>query len=170
MTRTVDEELDARDDAMRTIVAALIVSLVDLWPVSMAGGQQPAASPSVTTSSERPWWNGGIPRRPSENPDARKLALIRVEGNKFVDPQGRTVVFRGVSISDPDKLERQGHWNKAHFEHVKELGANLVRIPVHPAACASGHRPSTWNCSIKQSRGALSWICTSLSIGIPSAT
>jgi endoglucanase len=134
MTRSGDEGLDARGEAMRTIIAALIVSLADLWSVSMVVGQQPAALPSVTTSSERPWWNGGFFRQPSENPDARKLALIRVEGNKFVDSQGRTVVFRGVSISDPDKLERQGHWNKAHFEHVKGLGANLVRIPVHPAA------------------------------------
>ena len=75
MTRSGDEGLDARGEAMRTIIAALIVSLADLWSVSMVVGQQPAALPSVTTSSERPWWNGGFFRQPSENPDARKLAL-----------------------------------------------------------------------------------------------
>ena len=48
--------------------------------------------------------------------------------------QAAPVLFRGVSISDPDKLERQGHWNTNHFQHIKEFGANLVRIPVHPDA------------------------------------
>src|SRR5262245_17564871 len=74
------------------------------------------------------------PRRPTTNPDARKLPLIRVEQNHFVDPEGKTILFRGVSIADPDLLERQGHWNKQLFEHVRELGANIVRLPVHPAA------------------------------------
>jgi aryl-phospho-beta-D-glucosidase BglC (GH1 family) len=51
-----------------------------------------------------------------------------------VDPGGNTVLFRGLSISDPDKLEMQGHWSKDHFVKVKEMGATLVRIPVHPVA------------------------------------
>jgi hypothetical protein len=42
--------------------------------------------------------------------------------------------FSGLSISDPDKLEHQGYWNKKHFENVKTLGTMLVRIPVHPVA------------------------------------
>jgi aryl-phospho-beta-D-glucosidase BglC (GH1 family) len=62
------------------------------------------------------------------------MPLIKVEANKFVDLEGKTILFRGVSISDPDKVERQGHWNKSHFEKVKEFGATIVRIPVHPAA------------------------------------
>jgi hypothetical protein len=80
-------------------------------------------------------WNSepfGI--RPTTNPDAKKLSLIKVQGNKFVDSNGQVILFRGVSIADPDKLELQGHWNKEHFVHIKELGATLVRIPVHPAA------------------------------------
>jgi len=80
------------------------------------------------------WWNdrpvGGRPY----TANARKMALISVKGNKFVDPQGKTVLFRGLSISDPDKLEGQGHWNKDHFVKVKEMGAMVVRIPVHPVA------------------------------------
>jgi len=62
------------------------------------------------------------------------MPLISVKGNKFVDPSGKTVLFRGLSISDPDKLEMQGHWSKDHFVKVKEMGAKLVRIPVHPVA------------------------------------
>jgi aryl-phospho-beta-D-glucosidase BglC (GH1 family) len=62
------------------------------------------------------------------------MPLISVKGNHFEDPQGKTVVFRGLAISDPDKLEMQGHWNKDHFVKVKEMGARIVRIPVHPVA------------------------------------
>jgi endoglucanase len=43
-------------------------------------------------------------------------------------------LFRGVSVADPDKLDHQGHWNRLVFEKVKEMGATLVRIPVHPVA------------------------------------
>ncbi len=35
----------------------------------------------------------------------KTLPLITVKGNKFVDPQGNPVLFRGLAISDPDKLE-----------------------------------------------------------------
>lgn len=55
-------------------------------------------------------------------------------GNKSADPQGKTVLFRGLAISDPDKLQMQGHWSKEHFEKVEEMGAMIVRIPVHPVA------------------------------------
>jgi hypothetical protein len=59
---------------------------------------------------------------------------IRVQGNRFVDAAGQTVVFRGLCFSDPDKLDKAGHWNKRYFETAREWGANIVRIPVHPAA------------------------------------
>ncbi|MDR0348279.1 MAG: glycoside hydrolase family 5 protein [Tannerella sp.] len=68
------------------------------------------------------------------NPKAKDMPLIKVAGNHFETPDGKTILFRGIAISDPDKVERQGHWNKAHFERVKDLGANIVRVPVHPVA------------------------------------
>ncbi len=80
------------------------------------------------------WYVGG--RFGTRLPEDKKkvMPLIRVEGNKFVDPSGKTVLFRGIAISDPDKVEKQGHWNKNHFEQVKVLGGNIVRIPIHPVA------------------------------------
>ncbi len=66
----------------------------------------------------------------SEHP----LPFLRVEGNQFVNEDGETVVLRGVSFSDPDKLEREGHWNKEYFEAAKAWNANVVRFPVHPSA------------------------------------
>ncbi len=82
----------------------------------------------------RAWWNEGFPRQPRKNPKAKTLPLIHVYKNKFVNADGDTIFFRGLSISDPDKVDHQGHWNKNHFEKVKEMGTMLVRIPVHPVA------------------------------------
>jgi hypothetical protein len=65
------------------------------------------------------------------------LPGLRVEGNRFVDESGRTVVLRGVSFSDPDRLESVGHWNREYFEVAKSWGANVVRFPVHPSAWRS---------------------------------
>jgi aryl-phospho-beta-D-glucosidase BglC (GH1 family) len=62
------------------------------------------------------------------------LGKINVSKNNFVTNDGRTIIFRGLNTSDPDKLEAQNHWNKAYFEEIKNWGANLVRFPVHPTA------------------------------------
>ncbi|MBN1561274.1 cellulase family glycosylhydrolase [candidate division KSB1 bacterium] len=79
------------------------------------------------------WWREGYggPRR---NPQAKTLPLIRVQGNVFINSQGDTILFRGLAISDPDKIANEGHWDKKHFEQVKEMGAAVVRIPIHPVA------------------------------------
>ena len=78
------------------------------------------------------WWNEGY-WDAEEMLTPEKMPLVSVEGARFVI-DGEPILFRGLSISDPDKIEKQGHWNKAHFEQVKAMGANLVRIPVHPIA------------------------------------
>lgn len=65
---------------------------------------------------------------------AQNLSQLRVEGNTFVNEQGEKVILRGVSFSDPDRLESVGHWNRNYFNVAKEWGANVVRFPVHPRA------------------------------------
>ena len=80
------------------------------------------------------WWRDRPFGRAYVSSQTNQLPLIRVQGNKFVGPDGQAVLFRGLSISDPDKIAHQGHWNKTHFEKIKEMGATIVRIPVHPAA------------------------------------
>lgn len=64
------------------------------------------------------------------------LPRISVEGNQFVNPKGEKIVFRGLNTSDPDKLAKEGHWNKAYFEEMKRWNANLVRFPIHPTKWA----------------------------------
>jgi aryl-phospho-beta-D-glucosidase BglC (GH1 family) len=62
------------------------------------------------------------------------LPFLHVEGNRFLNEEGEEIRLRGVSFSDPDKLENEGHWNREYFEEAKRWGANLVRFPVHPSA------------------------------------
>ncbi len=70
--------------------------------------------------------------RPLKSPNATKLPLIKVKGNKFINATGDTVLFRGLAIADPDKIAQEGRWNKELFASVKEMGTMIVRIPVHP--------------------------------------
>lgn len=63
-----------------------------------------------------------------------QLEKISVVGNEFVTESGEIFVFRGLNISDPDNLERSGHWTKDHFAKAKEWGANIIRLPIHPTA------------------------------------
>jgi aryl-phospho-beta-D-glucosidase BglC (GH1 family) len=78
------------------------------------------------------WSNSQDMRMPVENPNTKKLLLIKVKGNKFVNALGDTILFRGAAIADPDKLEQEKQWDRNLFLRMKEFGATLVRIPVHP--------------------------------------
>ena len=64
------------------------------------------------------------------------LPQVSVSGNKFM-AGGKVIVFRGLDASDPDKLEKDGHWNRDYFEAAKSWGANIIRFPVHPRAWRS---------------------------------
>ena len=59
-------------------------------------------------------------------------AWVKVEGNKFIDPQGNEIVFRGLCFSDPVKLVSDGQWNERYFAEAAAWGANIVRFAVHP--------------------------------------
>jgi endoglucanase len=84
----------------------------------------PAAAGSI--------WHAGS--GPAPSPAPAPLAQIAVLGNRFVDPSGQPVLFRGMSIADPDRLVEDHRWNRELFVAVQGMGANLVRLPVHPAA------------------------------------
>ncbi len=84
--------------------------------------------------SSQGWWSSSEELPSFDLGDkAQQLPLVKVQGNKFVNHKGAVVVFRGVSIADPDKLVSEGHFKRAHFEVIKSWGANIVRIPVHPS-------------------------------------
>jgi len=70
---------------------------------------------------------------PAETKAVASLPVIAVQGNRFVNPAGQTVVFRGLALSDPAELLKKGQWGRRYFEEAKKWNANIVRIPVHPA-------------------------------------
>lgn len=64
--------------------------------------------------------------------DHAPMAWVGIDGNRFVNQSGETLIFRGVNIRDPHDLALDGHWTKAHFQEAKNWGANVIRLPVHP--------------------------------------
>ena len=57
---------------------------------------------------------------------------VRVEGNKFIGPDGNELIFRGLCFSDPVKLLSEGQWTEEHFAEAADWGAYVVRFAVHP--------------------------------------
>ncbi|HET7535075.1 MAG TPA: cellulase family glycosylhydrolase, partial [Candidatus Didemnitutus sp.] len=113
---------------MKTFLSSLLALVLASAPLVVR------AEPAPTTPAKPSIWGSDQPRRPVENPKAKVLPLIAVKRNKFVNPAGETILFRGVSLADPENIDEQGHWNRELFVGVKDLGANLVRLPVHPIA------------------------------------
>jgi endoglucanase len=85
-------------------------------------------------SIPKEWWYIPYPDTFDASHISKPLDFIHVEGNKFVNEKGNPIIFRGVNISDPDKIQKDGHWTKKHFEVIKQWGANIIRVPVHPVA------------------------------------
>jgi endoglucanase len=69
---------------------------------------------------------------PSCSQSNDEMGWISIEGNKFVNESGETMVFHGVNLRDPHNLEEEGHWTKAHFQEAKAWGATVIRLPIHP--------------------------------------
>ncbi|MGA2674301.1 MAG: cellulase family glycosylhydrolase [Terracidiphilus sp.] len=111
-----------------TAVLGVLAILCGLSAVSQI------ANPTPEKKKVNDWWHQAYLTRPLNSPDGKKLPLVSVRGNRFVDPDGKPLLFRGVNIADPDKIESEGHWSKDFFVKVKETGATVVRIPVHPVA------------------------------------
>lgn len=63
---------------------------------------------------------------------AQKLEKITVQGKNIVTESGKIIRLKGVSFSDPDKLEHDGQWNLRYFQEAKNWGCNVVRFAVHP--------------------------------------
>ncbi|MFH0989543.1 MAG: cellulase family glycosylhydrolase [bacterium] len=110
---------------MRCALQCILMMLLLVWFGQSSDAQQPKR---ILFN----WDNTVDVNRPLRLQNTKKLPLIMVKGNKFVNSRGDAVLFRGAAIADPDKIEQQKRWNKTLFEKVKEYGATIVRIPVHP--------------------------------------
>jgi hypothetical protein len=130
-------------------------------PARQTANAQQAPASTATPARDHAWWRDAAPGARAYRDGAETLPLIAVKGNRFVDPSGTPVLFRGVDISDPDKLEMQGHWNRDLFVAVKDMGATLVRIPVHPIAWRE-RTPAAYVALLDQ---AVGW-CTELGMHV----
>jgi endoglucanase len=110
------------------------VELVTAAPHERAPSEVVHAAHGSAATSPKGWWDEPYPERFDPASLPKQLDVIGVKGNHFVDSKGATVVFQGVNISDPDKLEQNGHYDRHYFEVIREWGANVVRVPVHPTA------------------------------------
>ncbi len=65
---------------------------------------------------------------------SQDLPWIKVQANQFITDTDTPIIFKGLDASDPDKLEKDGHWNQEYFRQIKSWNANIVRFPIHPRA------------------------------------
>src|SRR5271165_4928230 len=106
-----------------TTMAAIGLATLSLQTLAPAQDANASAPAPQTNTPKRihSWWHEEAPGQRRYTVNNKQMPLISVQRNKFVDPDGKTVLFRGVDISDPDKLEMQGHWGKEYFQKVNEL-------------------------------------------------
>ena len=93
------------------------ITFISLLALSL---QMKAQAPAASGLS--PWWSVRAPGIQRYTKDAKKLPLISVKGNKFVNSTSDSILFKGLSISDPDRIASLGHWSRDHFVKVKEMG------------------------------------------------
>lgn len=63
---------------------------------------------------------------------ANKMPKISIDGTRFVTDDGKEIVFKGVALPDPVRLDAAGHWSEKYFDEIKAWNCNVVRIPVSP--------------------------------------
>ena len=57
---------------------------------------------------------------------------LKVQGNWLIDGQGNQILLNGIMIADPLIADVKDDFNKRLFKQLHDLGANVIRIPVHP--------------------------------------
>jgi endoglucanase len=104
-----------------------------LWVVAFCGVSSALFADDAWQNTSG-WWNATNIPAFDKTKIKEQMPLIKVKGNQFVTASGTEIIFRGVNVSDPDKMQRDKKLTKEHFAQVKKWGANVVRIPVHPSA------------------------------------
>ena len=45
---------------------------------------------------------------------SQDLPWIKVDGNQFANENGEIILFKALNTSDPDKLDKDGHWDQEY--------------------------------------------------------
>jgi len=114
------------------------------------GAMHAQTEPSQTAGAQRThrWWTDRPAGARAYTTNAKTMPLISVKGNKFIDPQGRTILFRGLSISDPVGSDA----DRQLGIHAEPLGR--VRQTGHARRGAVGGRPARPSCDAAAPGGA----------------
>jgi endoglucanase len=67
--------------------------------------------------------NGNVASFPSK---------LQVSGNQIVNAEGSVVLLKGLMPPDPARLHSENKFSRDFFSGMRETGANVIRIPVHP--------------------------------------
>ena len=118
-----------------------------------------ADSDKATLSNSQQLIDAWTAVKPVEKKERKSMSFVKVSKNQFVVDSGKRITFKGVAIAAPSKVLKDGRWNKEHFEVIKSWGANVVRIPVHPALLRKHGRENY----LKQLDDAVRW-CGELEI------
>ena len=84
-----------------------------------------------TSAGQKDWWNIPYPAA-FDASQLKPQSFIKVEGNKLINDEGETFLFKGMNLAAPDKLVHQSQWKKSLFKELKDWGVNVVRLPIHP--------------------------------------
>lgn len=57
---------------------------------------------------------------------------LQIKGNQILDPQGVPVLLQGLMPPDPARLDARGKFKREFYVGIRESGANVIRIAVHP--------------------------------------
>jgi endoglucanase len=57
---------------------------------------------------------------------------IQASSNHINNSNGSIVLLKGLMPPDPARLHSENKFNKEYFNKLRETGANVIRIPVHP--------------------------------------
>lgn len=60
-------------------------------------------------------------------------SMLHTEGNELVNAEGESIRLRGLMPIDPAEIHKQNRFNRRFFAEMREMGANVVRLAVHPA-------------------------------------
>jgi len=67
----------------------------------------------------------------AQSTSATPSKFITVKGQRFIDPEGRQILFHGVSVINKSKLDGYLSWHKpADFKRLHDWGMNCIRLGI----------------------------------------
>jgi len=122
---------------IKRVINKLIVSLIVVLVFSIATIIiiKPFLKDNSTEASELV--NSQLKVVKTKEPNSNKIStnpmtMLKADGNRITNSINTDIKLKGLMPPDLSVLKKDKRFNKAFFEEIKNTGANVVRIPVHP--------------------------------------